>query len=113
MIIESYVISNGSTDCEIWTTLFKLYPDGLVINTGLSENLIIDYVDLPEFINGLSKISKDTPEIMVECGDDSDCYLELDADDIHVKLDDGEIIASFYVCEISEIIEVLNMVANS
>jgi hypothetical protein len=112
MIIKSYVISNGSTDCEIWTTMFKLYPDGLVINTGLSENFIIDYVDIPAFKKGLLEISKDAPEILVECSKDSDCILKLDGDDVHVILDDNEIIATFYFSEIDEIIEVLNLVDN-
>ena len=33
MIINSYTISNGRADPEIWTVELKMYPDGLVINT--------------------------------------------------------------------------------
>ena len=112
MIIKSYVISNGNAEYEVWTTNFRIYPDGLVINTGLSENFIIDYVDIPAFKKGLSEISNDVPEIIVECSKDSDCIIRMDSNgtDVNIILDDGVIIASFYFSEIDEIIEVLNMV---
>ena len=110
MIINSYTISNGRTDPEIWTVELKMYPDGLVINTGMSENFIIDYVDIPVFIKGLSEISLDNPDIVVECSQDSNCFLKFSGEDVHVLLDDDEIIASFYIKEISEIIEVLEMI---
>lgn len=110
MIIKSFVISNGKADFEVWTVSFRLYPDGLVINTGYSQNFIIDYVDIPSLKKGLLEISNDVPEFLVECSKDSDCLLKLIDDDIHIMLDDKEVIASFYYADIEEVIKVLDMV---
>jgi hypothetical protein len=112
MIVKSYVISNGNADYEVWTTSFRIYPDGLVINTGFKENFIIDYIDVPALKKGLSEISNDNPEIIVECSIDDDCIIRMNKDEIDILVDDDsdEIVASFYYEEIKEVIEVLTMV---
>lgn len=52
MIVKTYtVIENQGLSTDPWLSYFRLHEDALVINTGYSDNFILDYPDVPKLLN--------------------------------------------------------------